>query len=239
MVAVLTWVYVGCLLPYGVMNVYELISGTCIHNEHGYGIMRRWFIVFRHHNSSMYIKWLLHAAAKFGCHTTSQKNVNSATSKVKKEVWASAFYLWVCMPRDSKFWHTRYKFCRELEWESPPGFRSRNGELKGSAASGSEGDKAKGSFVSILVALELCNQAGGRETSAGILKHRECFLNLTWVPSVVFPFVLLTCGRGTRNHAKHNLTKSPFQGDRPKLTFFSDSPYPKPHSHISWSPPVF
>ena len=82
---------------------------------------------------------------------TSEKNLNLT------------FYLWVYMPRDPKFGPTDPKFCGDFESDLRSGFRSRNGDLKGSGVSGSEGNN------------------------------------------------------------------SPLRGARPKLTSYSDSPYPKPH----------
>ena len=46
------------------------------------------------------------------------------------------------MPRAPKFWPTNPKFCGEFEYELRSGFRSRNGELKGSGVSGTEGDNS-------------------------------------------------------------------------------------------------
>ena len=66
--------------------------------------------------------------------------------------------------RHPNFWPDDPKLCGEFESELRSGFRARNGELKGSGVSGSEGDN------------------------------------------------------------------SPFRGARPKLTSYSDSLYPKPHS---------
>ena len=46
------------------------------------------------------------------------------------------------MPRDPKFWPTDPKFCGKFESEHRSGFQVRNGELKGSGVSGSEGDNS-------------------------------------------------------------------------------------------------
>ena len=48
----------------------------------------------------------------------------------------------VYMPRKPKFWPTDPKFCGMFESELRSGFRGRNGELKDSGVSGSEGDNS-------------------------------------------------------------------------------------------------
>ena len=89
-----------------------------------------------------------HCAKNLSLSTDKSKNVNFATSRVKKmKIQPSAFYLWVYMHCDSKFSPTDPKLCGVFESELRFGFRARNGELKGSGVSGSKDWKSKFRFA--------------------------------------------------------------------------------------------
>ena len=58
------------------------------------------------------------------------KNINFATSKVKKHNFTIGLYLWVYLPRDPKFDLPTETFYGELKFEIRSGFRAWKGTLK-------------------------------------------------------------------------------------------------------------
>ena len=87
------------------------------------------------------------------------------------------------MRRNPKFWLSDPKFCGELEYEFRSGFRARNGELKGSGVSGTEGDNSL--FRGARAKLTSCSDLSPRRP------YDEVFLSLSFEN-------LCSCGHSSR-----------------------------------------